>query len=134
MAIFTSWAIKRIRHSNCKNCIRQAVPNDSCTISLTAAKETRKDFLTEDADVVVNADQTFINFYPKSLHVIAPKSSRYTEGNVKANIKLGFTLMVTEELSTSTMQDQFIVFAGIKIEEAITKASKYQTNDYKYST
>ena len=40
-------------------------------------------------------------------------------------MKLGFVLMVTVELNTLTMQDLFVAFTRIKMEEAATEASKY---------
>ena len=52
---------------------------------------------------------------------------------MKADAKLGFTLVVTAELNSSTMQDPFVAFAGIKMEEAASETSRLQTNDYKHS-
>jgi len=134
LSIFVSRVMKRIGYSDRKNCIGQAVPDDWYDISIEATKEIRNDFLSENVDVVVNADQTFINFHPESSYVIVPKSSRHVGGNVKADVKLGFTLMVTAELNSSTLQDPFVVFTGIKMEEAASETSRLQTNDYKYST
>ena len=117
-----------------KNCIGQAIPNDWCDVLIAAAKETHDNFFSENVDVVVNADQTFVNFYPESSCMIAPKSSRGTGGNAKADAKLGFTLIITAELNSLATQDPFVIFTGIKIEEVASETSRLQTNDCKCST
>ena len=42
--------------------------------------------------------------------------------------------MVIAELNVSTLKDPFVVFAGTKIEDAATLASRLQRNDCKNST
>ena len=54
--------------------------------------------LEANCDVVVNADQTFVNFYPETKQVIAPTAVKRVGGCVKSDDKAGFTLMVSLEL------------------------------------
>ena len=67
----------RIGFSNRKWCIGQAVPEDWYELAIEASKEVREAFKNENVDVVVNADQKFLNFHPESEHVVAPKNARW---------------------------------------------------------
>ena len=73
---FITWCMNRIGFSNHKCCTGQAVPDDWYEQAIAAIKDIRETFKNENMDVVVNADQTFVNFYPESNYVIAPTNSR----------------------------------------------------------
>ena len=73
---FITRCMDRIGFSTRKCCIGQAVPDDWHKKAIEAARETREAFKNGNVDVVVNADQTFVNFHPESEHVIAPTNSR----------------------------------------------------------
>ena len=73
---FITRCMNRIGFSNRKCCIGQAVPDDWYEQAIAAAKDIRETFKNENVDVVVNADQTFVNFHPESNYVIAPTNSR----------------------------------------------------------
>ena len=67
---------------------------------------------------MLNADQTFINFYHESAYVLAPKAVKRVGGTVGASDeKLGITFMVTAEQNGSRMLPPFLVFTGTGIEQ-----------------
>eukprot|EP00957_Ditylum_brightwellii_P025825 1953981-Ditylum_brightwellii.AAC.1 len=82
-----------------------------------------------DPDVILNADQTFVKIFPEETKVAAKKVSRRVGGKIKADVKVGITLMVVVELNSSSMVNPFIVFNGTKIKDAKNPRS---THAYKY--
>ena len=48
--------------------------------------------------------------------------NRRVGGSIKADTKIGFTLMVTAELNVSKIKEPFLVFKGTKMEDAKTIA------------
>ena len=59
---------------------------------------------------------------------------RRAGGSIKADTKIGFTFVVAVELNASKNKEPFLIFAGVKMDDAKTPASRLQTNDYKFST
>ena len=101
-----------------KNSIGQIVPADWRAQAEKNAADLRKLFKDENVDVMLNADQTFVNFYPEEDVVVAPKGVRRVGGRVKADVKAGFTAMVSCNLLTSKMDPPFVVYNGTKLKDA----------------
>ena len=84
---------------------------------MKVSKEIQEEFKEENVSIFINANQTFIKFHIESDYIIAPRNYKRTGRSVKTDTKLGFTLIVTAKLNTSTLNDLFLVFAGAKIED-----------------
>ena len=110
-----------------KNSIGQTVPPNWRALAEKNAADLRK--LMLEVDVLVNADQTFVNFYPEEKIVVAPVGTKRVGGKVKADAKAGFTAMVTVNLGTSQMEAPFCVYNGTKLKDS--KKPK-QTLAFKY--
>jgi len=57
--------------------------------------------ISKHVEILINADQTFVRFFPESEYVLAPTGIRRVGGKVRADEKTGFTLMVSAELGSS---------------------------------
>ncbi|KAL7531804.1 hypothetical protein ACHAWF_003919 [Thalassiosira exigua] len=79
------------------------------------AKKIRETLAVANVDMVINADQTFVNFFMEEQEVAAPTGTKRVGGKVKADVKKGFTLMVSCELETSRMGPPYAVFDGTKL-------------------
>ena len=66
-------------------------------------------------DVDINTDQTFTKCYIEEEEVITPIGTKRANSNVKAKMKMGFTLMVACNLKTSKIEPPFSVFNGTKL-------------------
>ena len=119
----------RVGYSLRKNSVGQTVPVDWYEQAIADAKAIRERMAAENCNVVVNADQTFVNFYPETKTVVAPVAVKRVGGNIKSDEKAGFTLMVSLEMGVSEMIAPFIVYNGTKITEA---QNPKQTLWYKY--
>jgi hypothetical protein len=64
--------------------------------------------------VIVNADQTFLRFYPEHEYVLAPTGCKRVGGKIRSDEKSGCTLMVTAELNSSKLLPPFLVLNGRK--------------------
>ena len=76
-------SIIRIFLDDHKSCVDQASPDDWCEKSMEEAKEMREAFKEEKTDAVANADQKFVNFNPKSEHVLAPRITKCVGNSIK---------------------------------------------------
>ena len=70
-----SEVLERMGFCNRKNSVGQSVPDTWYNDTLEAAYEIREKFKREGVEIVVNADQTFIQFHPESEYVLAPKGA-----------------------------------------------------------
>ena len=75
-------------------------------------------FQDEKVEVLMNANQTFVYFYPEEYVVVAPKSTKRVSGRFKPDGKAGFIAMVTVNLGTSQMDAPFVVYNGTKLKDA----------------
>eukprot|EP00956_Cyclotella_meneghiniana_P024783 scaffold50391_cov37-Cyclotella_meneghiniana.AAC.1 len=118
LAMFLSRILKRIHFSHRKNSIGQKIPENWRAMAVENVEEVRKVFIEAGVDVVVNADQTFIKFYPEVEYVLAPSGAKRVGGKMNADDKAGFTVMVTAELNASKLLPPFIVYNGTKKKDA----------------
>jgi hypothetical protein len=118
---FANW-VKRVLNragwSFRKNSVGQTVPPDWRKKAERNAAKITKRFKDEEVDVVLNADQTFVNFYMEETEVVAPTGIKRVGGRVKAEVKKGFTAMVAVNLKTSEMDPPFVVYNGTKLSSA----------------
>ena len=94
------------------------------------ARELCNLFIEEDANVIVNADQTFMKFYPEEEVFITKKDTKRDGVKVKADTKAGFTEIVTVNLAISRIEDPFVAYNGTKLKDTkhppVTLAYKYR--------
>jgi len=111
------------------NSIGQTVPDNWRPLSEANAADLRTLFKEKEVEVMLNMDQTFVNFYIEETHVIAPKGTKRVGGKISAEVKKGFTLMVIVNMLTSEIDAPFLVYDGTKMKDA-----KYpeRTLAYKY--
>ena len=82
------------------------------------AAQIQKRFKEEEVEVVLNADQTFVNFFMEEKEVVAPVGTKRVGSKIKADVKKGFTFMVTCNTETSKIEAPFVVFDGTKLTQA----------------
>ena len=101
-------------YCNRKVSISQKVPTNWREIALDFSFRMRQYFNEKGVTMVLNADQTFINFYHESKYVLAPTGVKRVGGTVAAaDEKLGITFMVTCDLNSSKVLPPFLVFTGV---------------------
>lgn len=111
---FTNWrndVLRRIGYSNLKKTVSQTIPNDwheQCIQCVEQVRAEGKDW----AEVVLNADQTFVNLHPEAEGVLAPTGTKRVTDSIKTDKKKGITVMVTAELLTGQLGIPFSVFDG----------------------
>ena len=67
---------------------------------------------------MLNANQTFVYFYPEESVVVTPKNTKRVGVRVKSDAKSGFTAMVTVNLGNSQIDAPFVVYNGTKLKGA----------------
>jgi hypothetical protein len=90
---FIQRVISRAGYALRKKTVSQKVPADWRAQAEKGADEIRNEL--RECDVIVNADQTFINFFPEADYVVAPRGAKRVGTVVSSNEKAGCTLMVT---------------------------------------
>ena len=83
-----------------ENSIGKTVPKHWRNIPEVNAVVLSKLFWDAKVEVMLNADQMFVYFYPEESVVVAPKNTKKVSGRVKLDAKAGFTAMVTVNLGT----------------------------------
>ena len=66
-------------------------------------------FRDAKVEVMLNADRTFVYFYPEESVVVAPENTKRVGGRVNSDTKAGFTAIVKVNLGTSHMDAPFFV-------------------------
>ena len=102
--------LKALNFADRKRTVSQKVPGDWFDVAILFNNEVKE--LLVCCDVIVNADQTFLNFYVESQRVIAKKGAKRVGGNKQADEKAGCTLMVTADLKSSELLNPFLVLTG----------------------
>ena len=77
---------------------------------MECSEKIRQKFIDAGVDVVVNADHTFLRFYPEEEYVLLPKGPKRIGGKIKLDEKAGFTCMVGAELDTSRLIPPFLKY------------------------
>jgi len=95
-----------------KSTVSQKVPDNWVQIAQVEAERISQTFRDAEVDILVNADETFIRFYPETNHVIAPIGSKRVGSTNTTQDKKGLTGMLCMEMYTSQILDPFIVLDG----------------------
>jgi hypothetical protein len=113
-----------------KNSIGQKVPKNWRKEAEENIEEIRKVLREAEVDIVVNADHTFLRFYPEQEYVLAPTGCKRVGGKrIKTDEKAGCTLMVSAELNSSSLLPPFVVLNGTK---KVNAKELQRTNWWKY--
>ena len=101
-----------------ENRIDKTVPENWWKLSEVNAVALSKLFWDEKLEVMLNADHTFVYFYPEKYVVVAHKNKNRVGGRVKSDANAGFTAMVTVNLGTIQMDAPFVVYNGTKLKDS----------------
>lgn len=111
---FVSRTLERINFCARKNSIGQKFPQNWRELAVANSAEIRKLLREANVDVVINADQTFLKYYPEMDMVLAPTGAKRIGGKINVNEKAGITCMVSADYYSSRLMPPFLVFDGIK--------------------
>ena len=114
LKLYRAWrkdVLTRIGFSKLKKTISQSVPNNWRELAIECVAKVRAEGIGW-AQVVVNADQTFVNLHPEEDGVLAPTGTKRVGDSIKTDSKKGITVMVTAELVTGEVAIPFVVFDG----------------------
>ena len=89
-----------------KSTVSQKVPDNWLEIGGLESVRICETFRLAEIDVLINADETFLRFYPEEEHVIAPEGSKRVGSTNETNDKKGLTAMLGVELSNTTMPNK----------------------------
>ena len=106
-----------------ENSIGHTMPKHWQKLAEVNSVALRKLFRDTKLEVMMNANQTFVYFYPEESVVIVPQNTKRVGGRVKSDAKDGFTAMVTFNLGTIKMDVPFAVYNVTKLKDA--KNPKY---------
>ena len=95
-----------------KSTVSQKVPDNWLEIGGLESVRICETFRLAEIDVLINADETFLRFYPEEEHVIAPEGSKRVGSTNETNDKKGLTAMLGVELFSSTVLPAFTVLDG----------------------
>ena len=111
---FIQRVLKRNRFSIRKNSISQSVPVDWRIKAESNAARIRAQFLEEDVDVVINADETFVLFHMQDNRMIVPTGIKRVGSAAQVdNDKIGATVLIACEFKTSMIIPPMIIFTGV---------------------
>lgn len=104
--------LERHRFSVRKESISQTVPKEWLQICLDSTALIRETMRSAGVTRLVNADEMFIQYYPKETHLIAPTNAKRVGSNRAEDGKKGCTVVVACEMFQSTLLAPFIVMTG----------------------
>jgi hypothetical protein len=117
--------LKKHNFSNRKLTISQKVPDDWMNKAMKATHQIRKEIEEFDPAVILNADETFLQFYSTDKRVIAQTGSKRVGTKLSPeNEKLGATLMVTMSCLSNELLPPFIIFDGSSLSNPRCKLAK----------
>lgn len=104
--------LERHRFSIRKESISQTVPVNWLQICLDACALICSIMRSAGVTRLVNADEMFLQFYPKETHLIAPTNARRVGSNRAEDAKKGCTVMVACEMFQSQIIAPMIIMTG----------------------
>jgi hypothetical protein len=82
----------------------------------------RVKFRTQNIDVVMNADETFLLFHPFGEKLLAPTRIKHVETAVQVdNEEWGATVMIAFEYRTSSILPPMVMFTGVYYAKLMTQ-------------
>lgn len=112
---FSQWlfrVLERHRFSIRKESISQTVPVSWLQICLDACALICSIMKSAQVTRLVNADEMFLQFYPKETHLIAPTNVKRVGSNRAEDAKKGCTVMVACEMFQSQIIAPMIIMTG----------------------
>ena len=112
---FSQWpkrVLSRHRFSVCKESISQAVPTNWLNVCVNATGVIRTTMSSQSVTCIVNADEMFLNYYPKELHLVSPQGIKRVGSTRGENEKKGCTVMVACEMFQSAMLSPYLVMTA----------------------
>ena len=109
---FSTWLKRVFKKSGWvfrKKTVSQKIPDNWVEIAKIDALRIAQVMKANGIEVLINADETFIHFYPADKKVVAPEGSHRVGSNIEEDEKAGCTVMVSMEFFTSTLLCPFIV-------------------------
>ena len=92
--------------------VSQKVPDNWVQIAQIEAERICETMRAAEVDVLINADETFVLFYPEDGHVIAPEGAKRVGSTNETNAKQGLTGTLGMEVFSSTVLPLFTVLDG----------------------
>ena len=114
---FSQWVrrvLERHRFSVRKESISQTVPLNWNTLCIEAAGVIRSTMARAGVDRLINADEMFLNYYPKDKHLIAPRNVKRVGTNRAEDDKKGCTVMVSCKMTESRLLAPYLVMTGTR--------------------
>ncbi len=112
---FSQWfsrVLERHRFSVRKESISQTVPKNWNELAIACAKQICEVMKSAGVTKLINADEMFLNFYPKETQLIAPTGVKRVGANRKENHMEGCTVMVSAEMMTSQLLAPFVIMTA----------------------
>ena len=112
---FSQWlsrVLERHRFSIRKESISQTVPVDWLQICLDACALIRSIMKAAEVTRLVNADEMFLQYYPKETHLIAPCNVKRVGSDRAEDAKKGCTVMVACEMFQSQLIAPMVIMTG----------------------
>ena len=112
---FSQWlsrVLRRHRFSVRKESISQTVPQNWWQVCITACNTICDTMRRAGVTRLVNADEMFLQFYPKETHLIAPVNSKRVGSNRSEDDKKGCTVMVACEMFQSQIIAPMVIMTG----------------------
>ena len=112
---FSQWlsrVLERHRFSIRKESISQTVPVGWLQICLDACTLIRSIMKAAEVTRLVNADEMFLQYYPKETHLIAPCNVERVGSNRAEDAKKGCTVMVACEMFQSQLIAPMVSMTG----------------------
>ena len=109
---FSNWVKQVLKKSGWvfrEKTVSQKIPDNWVEIAKTDALRIAQVMKANGIEVLINADETFIHFYPAEKKVVAPEGLHRVGSNIEEDEKAGCTVMVSMEFFTSTLLGPFIV-------------------------
>ena len=89
-----NWSLRR-------ESVSQMVPADWFRMAVVACEEIRS--TVRDCDVLINADEVFMNFYPRETTYVVPTGNKRVGSNIASDTKKGCTVMISSKMCFSSI-------------------------------
>jgi len=109
----SQWVQRRLQKHNWSiraESVSQKVPTNWFQVAIDSMAKLRNEM--KNVNVMINADEVFINFYPRETKFVVPKGTKRVGSNRASDSKKGCTLMVSCEYFSSKVLPPFIVMTG----------------------
>ena len=97
-----------------KESISQTVPTNWLQVCQESTALIRQTMSSAGVTRLVNADEMFLQFYPKESHLIAPTNVHRVGSNRSEDEKKGCTVMVACEMFQSRLLAPYIIMTGVR--------------------